>query len=71
MKIGIIAITRGGRELARTISEKLDNTTLLEKQKDKKSLTSSLSIGKITMVLSASWRLVLWSGPSPPCSTIN
>lgn len=32
MKIGIIAITRGGRELARTISEKLDNTTLLEKQ---------------------------------------
>ena len=31
MKIGIIAITRGGRELARTISEKLDDTTLLEK----------------------------------------
>ncbi len=36
MKIGIIAITRGGRELARKISEKLDNTTLLEKEAGQK-----------------------------------
>jgi cobalt-precorrin 5A hydrolase len=36
MKIGIVAITRGGRELAKTISEKLDNSLLLEKEAGQK-----------------------------------
>jgi cobalt-precorrin 5A hydrolase len=36
MKIGIIAITRGGRDLAKKISAQLDNTTLLEKTEGQK-----------------------------------
>ncbi len=46
MKIGIIAITRGGRELAEKLSARLDNSTLLEKGSGE----------KIADTIAANWR---------------